>query len=128
MQEFYIRKGSVNPVLRMEVIKDGRFDFNKSLINNAIQDSTVTFSMVDTETGILKIGHAPAEVVLAKTDGCEENYILQYKWKERDVKNSGIFDGWFEIKFNGNLTEDGIDYPKGNLKVPIQDTLRIYVR
>lgn len=128
MQEFYIRKGSLNPVLRMELFQDGRYDFKRSLIDNALQDAVVTFTMVDSETGLLKIAEAPAEIVIAKPEGCEEKFLLQYKWKERDVRKEGIFNGWFEIKFNGNLTENGVEYPKGNLKVPIQDDLVIYIK
>jgi hypothetical protein len=128
MQEFYIRKGSLNPVLRMELFQDGRYDFKRSLIDNALQDAVVTFTMVDSETGLLKIAEAPADIVIAKPEGCEEKFLLQYKWTERDVRKEGIFNGWFEIKFNGNLTENGVEYPKGNLKVPIQDDLVIYIK
>ena len=128
MQEFFIMKGSVNPVLEMELINDGRYDFQKSLLNDALQDSVVTFNMKSEETGILKISKANANIVLANEDSCQERYILQYKWKERDVKQEGVFYGWFEIKFNGNLTSDGIDYPKGNLIVPIEEDLRITIK
>jgi hypothetical protein len=128
MQEFFIIKGSVNPVLEMELINDGRYDFQKSLLNDALQDSVVTFNMKDEETGILKISKAKANIVLANEDSCQERYILQYKWKERDVKNSGVFLGWFNISFNGNLTSDGVDYPKGNLIVPIEEGLRIIIK
>lgn len=128
MQEFFIIKGSVNPVLEMELINDGRYDFQKSLINDALQDSVVTFNMKDEETGILKIANAKANIVLADEESCQERYILQYKWKERDVKNSGVFRGWFNISFNGNLTSDGVDYPKGNLIVPIEEGLRIIIK
>lgn len=127
-QEFFIRKGSVNPVLRMELIKDGRYDFKKSMIDNAIQDSVVKFYMKDSETGLLKVAKADADVVLAQEEGCEEKYILQYKWKERDTKKEGIYEGWFEIDFNGNLTEEGVDYPSGKMRVPIQEDLIIYVK
>lgn len=127
-QEFFIRKGSVNPVLRMELIKDGRYDFKKSMIDNAIQDSVVKFYMKDSETGLLKVAKADADVVLAQNEGCEEKYILQYKWKERDTKKEGIYEGWFEIDFNGNLTEEGVDYPSGKMRVPIQEDLIIYVK
>ena len=126
-QQFFIRKGSVNPVLRMELIKDGRYDFKKSMIDNAIQDSVVKFYMKDVETGILKVAKADADIVMAMEEGCEEKFILQYKWKERDTKKDGIYEGWFEITFNGNLTENGIDYPKGNMIVPIQEKLQIYI-
>ena len=128
MQEFFIMKGSVNPVLEMELINDGRYDFQKSLLNDALQDSVVTFNMKSEETGILKISQANANIILANDDSCQERYILQYKWKERDVKQEGTFCGWFEIKFNGNLTSDGVDYPKGNLIVPIEEDLRIIIK
>ena len=126
-QEFFIRKGSVNPVLRMELIKDGRYDFKKAMIDNAIQDSVVKFYMKDVETGLLKVAKADADIVLAQEEGCEEKYILQYKWKERDTKKEGIYEGWFEINFNGNLKEEGVDYPSGKMIVPIQEKLQIII-
>lgn len=127
-QEFYIIRGSINPVLRVEIIRDGRYDFKKTLFNNVIQDSVVTFSMRNTESGLLKIAKAPAEIVEAGNEGCEERYIIEYKWKERDVKEPGIYIGWFEIKFNGDITEDGVIYPTGNLKMPIEEEIIIYIR
>lgn len=125
--EFIIKKGSVNPVLRMELIKDGRYDFKKSMIDNALQDSVVKFYMKDVETGLLKVAKADADIVLAQEEGCEEKYILQYKWKERDTKKEGIYEGWFEINFNGNLKEEGVDYPSGKMIVPIQEKLQIII-
>ena len=127
MMEFIIKKGSVNPVLRMELIKDGRYDFKKAMIDNAIQDSVVKFYMKDVETGLLKVAKADADIVLAQEEGCEERYILQYKWKERDTKKEGIYEGWFEINFNGNLKEEGVDYPSGKMIVPIQEKLQIII-
>ena len=126
-QEFFIRKCSVNPVLRMELIKDGRYDFKKAMIDNAIQDSVVKFYMKDVETGLLKVAKADADIVLAQEEGCEEKYILQYKWKERDTKKEGTYEGWFEINFNGNLKEEGVDYPNGKMIVPIQEKLQIVI-
>lgn len=127
-QEFYIIRGSVNPVLRMEIINDGRYDFKKTLFNNVIQDSIVKFSMRNTESGLLKIANADAEIVEATDESCEEKYIIQYKWKPRDVKEPGIYIGWFEIKFNGDITEEGVEYPTGNLKIPIEEELLIYIK
>ena len=127
MMEFIIKKGSVNPVLRMELIKDGRYDFKKAMIDNAIQDSVVKFYMKDVETDLLKVAKADADIVLAQEEGCEEKYILQYKWKERDTKKEGIYEGWFEINFNGNLKEEGVDYPSGKMIVPIQEKLQIII-
>ena len=127
MMEFIIKKGSVNPVLRMELTKDGRYDFKKAMIDNALQDSVVKFYMKDVETGLLKVAKADADIVLAQEEGCEEKYILQYKWKERDTKKEGTYEGWFEINFNGNLKEEGVDYPSGKMIVPIQEKLQIVI-
>ena len=128
MQEFYIKKGSINPVIEMELINDGRYDFQKSLINDALQDSIVTFSMKNEETGILKISKAKANIVLTDEDSCQERYILQYKWDKRDTAKEGVYNAWFEISFNGNITSDGIEYPTGNLIVPVEEDLRIIVK
>lgn len=129
MQEFYIKKGSLNPVLRMEVINDGRFDFKKALIEEAFQDCNVTFSMKDTETGILKVSKAPAAFVDAKTEGCEEKFVLEYQWTERDTRKEGIYEGWFDIDFLGDLVSgDGTTFPAGPMVVPIQEDLIIYIR
>ena len=128
MQEFYLRKKSLNPCIEMELIDGGRLDFQKSLINDVLQDSVVTFNMIDEETGLLKIANAPANIVLADDAGCSEKYLLQYKWTERDVAKRGVFNAWFEIKFNGNLTSDGVDYPQGNLIVPVEEDLRIIIK
>lgn len=128
MQEFNIKKGSVNPVLEMELINDGRYDFQKSLINDALQDSVVTFSMRDEETGILKISKSKANIVLADENSCEERYVLQYKWSKRDTLKEGIYNAWFEINFNGNISSDGVEYPTGNLIVPVEEELRVIVK
>lgn len=128
MQEFFIIKGSTNPVLEMELIDDGRYDFRKSIFTDALQDSVVTFNMRDNETGVMKISKAKANVVMAAEDTCENKYVLQYKWKERDVNRVGTYQGWFDISFNGNIISDGIDYPTGNLKVPIEESLLIIVK
>jgi hypothetical protein len=128
MQEFFILKGSTNPVLEMEVIKDGRNDYNKSLINYALQDSTVTFTMIDEENGIPKVSKAKANIVLANNESCDEQYILQYKWKEKDVNKTGFYKGFFDITFNGNIKGDNMQFPTGNLRVPIENDLRIIVK
>jgi hypothetical protein len=128
MQEFFINKDSVNPVLRMELVCDGKYDYKKSQIyNNSIQNADVVFSMKNTANDILKVSKAKAEIVSFKS-GCEEKMILEYKWTPRDVKNKGIYQGWFNIQYNGDIYEAGVDYPDGNLIVPIQEDLIIYIR
>lgn len=128
MQEFFILKDSVNPKLEMELIDDGRYSFQQSLINYALQDSNVTFTMIDEETGIPKISKAKANIVAINSDSCEEKYVLQYEWKSKDVNRSGFFKGIFEITFNGNISSEELVFPTGNLKVPIEEDLRIIIK
>lgn len=125
-QEFYINHGSVLPTLRMEIIHDGRNDFDKFW--EVVQDADIFFSMESTETGILKVSKQPAELVKIKSGGCEERYAIQYKWKERDTKIPGIYKGWFDIKFRGEISQYNVDYPEGNLIMPIGEELIIYVQ
>ena len=126
---FSIRVGANYPSLRMELIEDGRYDFHKAKINNALQDSDVVFSMKDTETGILKVSKAKAVIKNADTEGCEDKYVVEYDWQTRDTAKPGIYEGWFDIDFKGDVVEDGVDYPSaGKLRIPVSETLLIYVR
>lgn len=128
-QEFYINKGSVLPVLRMELINDGRFDYMKSdIIGKALQDAKVTFTMRNVDTDILKISNAKCNILLAEETGCEEKYVIEYKWKERDTREEGVFKGQFTIDFNGNISEDGVIFPEGRMIMPISEDLIIYIK
>lgn len=128
-QEFFVRQGSNHPSLRMELIEDGRYDFHKAKINNALQDSDVVFSMKDIETGILKVSKAKAVIKNADTEGCEDKYVVEYDWQTRDTAKPGIYEGWFDINFKGDVVEAGVDYPSaGKLRVPVTEDLLIYIR
>lgn len=129
MQYHYINQFSLNPPLRIELINDGKYGFMKAYeFNNAIQDADVTFSMRNVIDGKLKVSKATANIVLVDQNSCDERYILEYKWKKRDVNEKGQFIGRFEITFNGDIKEEGIEYPKGNLIVPIVEELTIMIK
>ena len=122
MQEFYINKGATLPILQMELINDGRHDFNN--IQQYIQNANIYFTMIDIETGVVKIAHQPATVFLKETGGCTEEYYIGYVWKERDTNRVGKYRGEFEIIFNDDL-EGQI---AGNLLVPIRTELLINIK
>lgn len=128
-QEFYINSGSILPVLRMELINDGKYDYMKSdVIGKALQDAKVTFTMKNVDSEILKISNAKCNIVLAEDTGCEEKYVIEYRWKERDTKEKGIYQGWFTIDFNGNISEEGVSFPEGRMITPISEDLIIYIK
>lgn len=117
-QEFYINKNSTLPLLKMELINDGRTDYNR--FYELIQNATITFSMKDSDTGIIRIANEPA-LILPKEDVCGDEYFIGYKWKTRDTKFCGKYDGQFKIIF-------GESYGGGTLLVPIQETLNIFIQ
>ena len=125
MQTFYIKQYSTFPLLKMELIQDGRHDFHK--FHDIIQDSTITFTMVNKENNSIKICNAPAYIQLKEHQGCNEEYLICYDWKERDVKEKGVYDAYFTLTFNGNLTSETETYPIGKLIVPIEESLEIII-
>lgn len=125
MQEFFIRKDSVLPTLRMELIEDGRHSYNK--FHELIQNSTITFTMVNRETGVTKVAKMPAYIKAREDGGCVEQYVICYDWKKHDTKEEGNYVGEFNIEF-GELKNDEYDYPKGNLIMPIREELLITIK
>ena len=124
-QAFFINKNSTLPTLRVEVMNDGRNDFSKLWI--ALQSADVTFSMWDEETGIRKIANAPALVVEKEDESCVEEYIIEYRWKERDTKDPGLYIGKFTVDLKTDVIYDGKLLPKGKLIVPISEELEIRI-
>jgi hypothetical protein len=113
----------------MELICDGVYDYKKSMLfNNSIQNASVSFSMKNIENDVLKISKSKVEIVSPNCECCNDNYILQYSWTKRDVNESGTYKGWFEIKFNGDLYEEGVNYHSGNLIIPIENELIIHIQ
>ena len=125
MQEFYIKKDSLLPTLRIELIEDGRHDYNK--FHELIQTADITFTMVNRETGVTKIAKAPAYIKARENGGCVEQYVICYDWRKRDVNEEGAYIGKFDIEF-GELKNDNYTYPKGNLIVPVREDLLITIK
>ena len=122
---FYIKQNSTLPTLRMELIEDGRHDYHK--FHECIQSASITFTMVNADTGITKIAKNKAYIKLRETDSCEEQYVICYDWKERDTKEAGMFKGMFEISFSDKLKNDSYTYPSGVLGMPIREELNVVV-
>lgn len=126
MQEFYINQNSTLPILRMELIEDGRHDFNK--FHEAIQNADITFTMVNLDTGVTKVAKEPCYILKKEGNGCVEQYVICYNWKERDTKEAGVFKGTFTINFSGKIKNDNYTYPSGKLVMPIREEIYITIR
>ena len=116
--EFFIRQHSIEPILKMQLVQDGRNDFKN--FHNKLSNSSIYFSMKDEKTGIPKVVNRPAGIV-AKTPtsvNSPTEYYVYYKWAAKDVRKTGRFEGQFVIYFHDDNTE---------LIVPIRENLYINI-
>ncbi len=115
--EFYIKKNATLPLLKLQVVKNGRLDYNNFM--SLIEQSALFFSMVDADTGVPKIVSRPAGFV-EKTDvdpNAEPEYYLYYQFQNRDTSRVGRYEGQFMLRSN-----DGV------LILPIREKLYINVQ
>ena len=125
MQQFNIVQNATLPYLEMEVINDGRHNFNKIYV--ALQAADVTFNMIDNNNGIKKIVNKKCNIVPIEGNGCIEKVKVQYQWCKNDTKEKGQFKGYFKVTFKDNIVMEDITFPKGDLIVPIAEELIINV-
>ena len=115
--EFFIKKNATLPLLKMQVVKDGRSDYNNMM--KFIEESAIFFSMVDTETGIPKISTRPCgfvEKILIEPNATPEYYIY-YQFTQRDTNRPGRYYGQFLFRND-----------QGTLVLPIRDELFINIQ
>ena len=125
MQQFNIVQNATLPYLEMEVINDGRHNFDKIYI--ALQAADVTFNMIDNNNGIKKIVNKKCNIVPIENNGCVEKVKVQYQWNKNDTKEKGQFKGYFKVAFKDDIVMEDITFPKGDLIVPIAEELIINV-
>ena len=114
--EFYIKQGATLPVLKMQVVKDGRAGYMQFM--ESLEVSSIYFSMVDVETGIPKIVSAPCEIVnLILPEGSPPEYYIYFKFTSMDTDTPGRYQGQFLIKND-----------EGNLILPIREDLYINIQ
>lgn len=114
--DFFIRQNATSPTLVLKVIKDGRNDFHK--LHEMLDNSCITFSMIDTDCGKYKIAHKNAGYIKKETihPDSPEEFMLFYPWSATDTNTPGRYRGEFRIKFVDTNEE---------LIVPIREELYI---
>ena len=121
--EFFIKQNATLPVLKMQVVKDGRAGYLELMQD--LEVSTIFFTMIDVETGIPKIVSKPAYIV--ELVGLDENappeYYVYYRFTSRDTNTAGRYVGQFLVKYNQGL----LGGPQGDLILPLRDALYINV-
>lgn len=115
--EFYLKKNSTLPLLKIQVAKNGRGDYNDFM--KIIESSAIFFSMVDIESGIPKITSRPAGFVEKFLDdpNAEPEYYIYYQFTNRDTNRPGRFEAQFMLR-----NEDG------TLILPINEKLYINIQ
>jgi len=116
--EFFINKNATLPILKLELIQDGRNDFNRFF--EKIQNANIFFTMTDVITGVKKIAKkvAGTQLVLPQSDCVGEEYYLTYQFSSKETSVGGRYAGTFEVDFL-----DGT----GVLIVPIREQLYVNV-
>ena len=103
--EFFIRKNSTEPVLKMQLIQDGRSDFES--FHKKLTNATLAFSMKSEDTGAFKILNQPAGVVkkVSIESTAPDEYYVYYRWRKQDVNKTGRFQGQFSVRFLDDCNE-----------------------
>ena len=116
--DFNINKNSTLPVLKLELIQDGRNDFQKFF--DKIQNANIYFTMTDIVTGVKRIANKQTGVslVLPQSDCVGEEYYLIYQFTTKETSMAGRYVAQFTIEFL-----DG----SGTLIVPIYENLYVNV-
>jgi hypothetical protein len=118
--EFFIKKNATLPVLKMQVVKDGRAGYLELM--QALEVSSIYFSMINIETGIPKIVSAPCGITnLILPLGASEEYYIYFQFSKYDTDTVGRYQGQFLIKSH-------LPYNEGNLILPIREELYINIQ
>lgn len=115
--EFFISKNSTLPLLKMQVVQDGRSDFQN--FSELISTSKILFSMNDVYTGRPKISSKRAGFVhktFVNPDTPVEYYIY-YQFTKRDTNTVSRYEGQFLLS-----NEQGV------LILPLRERLFINVQ
>jgi hypothetical protein len=101
----------------MQVVKDGRSEYQQFM--DSLETATITFTMVNTASGIPKIVAKPAYIVeLLNLDvNALPEYYVYFRFTERDTNQVGQYSGEFLIHNE-----------QGDLVLPIREELNIYVQ
>lgn len=115
--EFYIKKGATLPLLKMQIVKDGRSDYHKFM--DLIETSTILFSMIDADTGIPRFLSKPAGFVSKNflNETAPTEYYVYYQFTAKDTNKPGRYEGEFLFKNE-----------QGNLIVPLREKLYITIQ
>ena len=114
--EFFIGKNTTLPLLKLQVVKDGRQEYQDFM--DFIESSTIFFSMKDEKTGFNQIQLKSGGFVSKIFDdpNTPTEYYLYYRFNTTETQKVGRYEGQFLIKND-----------IGTLIVPIRENLFINI-
>jgi hypothetical protein len=115
--EFFIRQNSSLPIVKVQIIKDGRVDFRE--FDNLTNTSTITFSMWDEETEKYYVVNKAAQTMVKEVtgDSPEVEYYVYYQLSSHETRKPGRYIGEFKISNE-----------QGEIILPLRKKLFINVR
>lgn len=121
---FFIRKNSTLPILKMKLVQDGRNDFRHFW--RMMENSTITFSMKNSKNGVYKVANEAGFLIAAPSinGNADQGYFIGYQFNTEDTNETGVFMGEFNITF---LDMENNNSEIGDLKVPIREDLYIHI-
>jgi hypothetical protein len=120
LNNFFIKKDSTLPELTYPLTQHTMEQYNitPDMLNNV----AVTFSMMDADTGLMRIANVPANLVINRNRPefpDEIEYTLMYRFKLSQTSKSGRFYGEFKLDFLGENC--------GKLTLPVDNQINIII-
>lgn len=120
--DFYIRKGATDPILKLRLVDDGKND--KSSFNDLLENSTITFEMVDVKTNEYFVLNSSCNLTLRtkKFNHSTDEYYITHRFTTGHTANVGRYEGIVNIQF-----DDGSGNDTTKLILPIKEKLFINI-
>lgn len=119
--DFLIRKNSTSPYLVTRIVFDNESEY--TVINEKIANATVTFSMVNVESGKYKVANRSGDIYIREKVNeapyNEYEFYIYYKWREKDTNEKGVFKGEFKLNFTDTCE---------TFILPINDDIYIHIK
>jgi hypothetical protein len=114
--EFSIGKNSTLPILKMQVVNNGKTGLDE--FNQVIENSAIFFSMKNMKNGSYKILNSPAGFVERTKENIDAptEYYVYYRFSSGDTRTSGLYEGEFMFRNE-----------EGTYLLPIREKLTIKI-
>lgn len=120
--EFFIRKDSTEPILKLKLVDDGKND--KSSFNDMLENASIIFDMLDIKTQEYKILNGVCNITTRtkKFDNTTDEYYITYRFQSNETSTLGRYEGIVTIQFY-----DSVSSPTTKLILPIKEKLYINI-